>query len=95
VGGTILLTFVSTNIGLAVFNLLPIPPLDGFSVIQGVLAQIRSRWAYEWAERLDRVAPFGPYLLLILLTLGWFGGLNILGRILGPPMQALYTLLLG
>ena len=80
---------------LAVFNLLPIPPLDGFSVVQGLLGTIRSRSAYEWGERLDRLASFGPFILLLLLTLGWFGGLNILGSILGPPVNALYKLLVG
>lgn len=91
----ILLTLVVTNVSLAVFNLLPIPPLDGFSVVQGLLGTIRSRSAYEWGERLDRMASFGPFILLLLLTLGWFGGLNILGSILGPPVNALYTLLVG
>jgi Zn-dependent protease len=88
-------TMVVTNVSLAVFNLIPLPPLDGFSVIQGLLGTVRSRSAYEWGERLDRLAPYGPYLLLLLLTLGWFGGLNILGSIMGPLVNALITLLLG
>jgi Zn-dependent protease len=86
---------VYTNVGLAVFNLIPLPPLDGFNVIQGLLGTFRTRWAYEWGDRLDRMASYGPILLLALLALGWFGGLNILGRIMGPPMTALLGLLLG
>jgi len=89
-----LLVFVITNVGLAIFNLIPLPPLDGFNVLQGLLGTVRARWAYEWGHRLDQLAPYGPILLLVLLSLGWFGGLNILGRILGPPMDLLLGLLL-
>jgi Zn-dependent protease len=88
-------TMVFTNVTLAVFNLIPLPPLDGFNVLQGLLGTFRTRWAYEWGNRLDRLAPYGPVLLLALLSLGWFLGLNLLGRIMGPPMQALLSLLLG
>jgi Zn-dependent protease len=91
----LLWTMVFTNVTLAVFNLIPLPPLDGFNVLQGLLGTFRTRWAYEWGNRLDRLAPYGPVLLLALLSLGWFLGLNVLGRIMGPPMQALLSLLLG
>ena len=87
--------FVITNVGLALFNLLPLPPLDGFSIVQGILGTIRSRWAYEWGYRLDKLAGYGPLLLLGLLALSWFGPLNILGWILGPPINAILGLLLG
>lgn len=85
--------FVFTNVGLALFNLLPLPPLDGFTVIQGILGTFRTRWAYEWGSRLDRLAPYGPLMLLVLLALSWFGPLDILGWILGPPRDALLGLL--
>jgi Zn-dependent protease len=88
-------TMVITNVGLAIFNLIPLPPLDGFNVMQGLLATFRTRWAYEWGNKLDRLAPYGPILLLGLLSLGWFTGLNLLARIMGPPMDALLGLLLG
>ncbi len=92
---TFLWTLVLTNVSLAIFNLIPLPPLDGFGVIQGLLGTFRTRWAYEWGARLDRLAPFGPILLLALLSLGWFTGLNPLGRILGPATDAVLGLLLG
>jgi Zn-dependent protease len=93
--GSLLWTLVITNVGLAVFNLIPLPPLDGFNVLQGILGTVRTKWAHEWGSALDRVAPYGPILLLALLSLGWFGGMNILSRIMGPPMNALLNLMLG
>jgi Zn-dependent protease len=90
-----LIAMVITNISLAIFNLIPLPPLDGFSVVQGILATFRTSWAYEWGNRLDRLAMFGPVLLLALLSLGWFTPLNPVGWIIGQPVNALLGLLLG
>lgn len=86
---------VITNVSLALFNLIPLPPLDGFGVVQGMLATFRTRWAYEWGNRLDKLAPFGPVLLLGMLSLGWFTGFSPLRWILGPPRDAILGLLLG
>jgi Zn-dependent protease len=92
---TFLGTMVVTNISLAIFNLIPLPPLDGFGVLQGLLATFRTRWAYDWGNSLDKLAPYGPVLLLGLLSLGWFFGFNLIGRIMGPPVNALLRLILG
>jgi Zn-dependent protease len=92
---TFLWTMVLTNVSLAIFNLIPLPPLDGFNVIQGLIATFRTRWAVEWGNNLDRIAPYGPMLLIGLLAVGWIGGLNVLGRIMGPPINALLSLILG
>jgi Zn-dependent protease len=88
-------TMVLTNVGLAIFNLIPLPPLDGFNVAQGLLGTFRTQWAYEWGNRLDRLAPYGPVLLLALLSLGWFSPVNPLSSILRPAMDAITGLLLG
>jgi len=60
------------NIALAFFNLIPLPPLDGFAVLLGILP---NRLAYSVA----RVGQYGPALLLLLV---FFGG-SLLGRYLG------------
>jgi Zn-dependent protease len=91
----LLLVFVWTNVTLAVFNLIPLPPLDGFSVIQGLLGTFRKRWAYEWGARLDSLARYGPFLLLALLALSWSRLLDPLGWLMSGPTQALVGLLLG
>ena len=90
-----LLVMVYTNISLALFNLIPLPPLDGFSVTQGLLATVRTRWADNLSRTLDRLAPYGPMLLLLLLSMGWIAGFSLLGAVLGPLMNALVGLLLG
>ncbi len=88
-------TMVLTNVGLAIFNLIPLPPLDGFNVAQGLLGTFRTQWAYEWGNRLDRLAPYGPVVLLALLSLGWFSPVNPLSSILLPARDAIMGLLLG
>ncbi len=86
---------VVTNISLALFNLIPLPPLDGFSVLQGLLSTVHSRWAYDLGHMLDRLAPYGPMLLLLLLSMGWVTGFSLLSVVLGPLSYALVNLLLG
>jgi len=55
------------NLVLAVFNLIPIAPLDGFNVAIGILPR---RQAYDWAK----LGQYGPLILLILVFLGFFTG---------------------
>lgn len=55
---------IITNLSLAAFNLVPIPPLDGSRVVFGFL---RGRLAYHYA-RLER---YGMFILLMLMLLGW------------------------
>lgn len=69
------------NLVLAVFNLIPIPPLDGSHVL---IALLPGRAAYAVA----RLAPYGMFLLFALLWTGVFGS------ILTPFIHALVWLVL-
>jgi Zn-dependent protease len=59
----ILYFIVYINCLLAVFNLIPIPPLDGSGILMGFLSD-------EAAQRYDRIRPFGFIILLALIYLG-------------------------
>ncbi len=60
---------ISINFALGIFNLIPLPPLDGARAIQAFMS-------YETSQKFDR---FGMYSFFILLALLWSGILNYLG----------------
>ena len=77
-----LVASVWINVMLAVFNCLPIPPLDGSKVLMGVLPR-------DMARSYEKLEPFGFVLLLILFYFG------ILSSIIGPIIRSANNLLLG
>ncbi len=86
-GVTELLTgLMLVNCGLMVFNLLPVPPLDGGHVA-GNLVPYRYRGAWE------AFARYAPMILLGLVLLGGATGSSIVWRVLGPPVIFMYRLL--
>lgn len=65
---TLLGRLVIINIGLALFNLLPVGPLDGGGILRGFLPW---RWLPTW----DRIQPTLSIVLLILFFIGALGPL--------------------
>jgi Zn-dependent protease len=72
--------FVLINVLLMIFNLLPIPPLDGWHVLLGLVSP---RTAYT----LRQYEQYGFILILLLILVG--------GRFIGPVIVAIQRFLLG
>jgi len=73
---------VGINLVLMVLNLIPIPPLDGSRFINYLLPA-------PWDERFNKIAPFGIFIILILIMTG------LLSQIMMPGVSFLQKLLLG
>lgn len=74
--GTLFSAYIFVNLGLMLFNLLPLPMLDGGHVLANLLPM-------QARESFYRLSPYG---LLIVLALMWMG---ILGRVLGFLFQTI------
>ena len=72
------------NVVLGIFNLIPIPPLDGSNIVFGLLPP-----KLQWDLR--PYLQYGPILLLILL---WFGG-RLLQTVVFGPAQVITRTLIG
>ncbi len=80
----LVLTVILINAVLAIFNLLPIHPLDGSKILLGLLPPAQ-------AQSYDRLASFGPLLLLALVLLPG----RIIGLLLDQPVRWLVGVALG
>ena len=72
---------VTVNVMLALFNMIPIPPLDGSRIADSLMP---ARWQKWWAG----FCALGPVLLVGVLLLPFFGV-----RIFEVPMTTVYSLL--
>lgn len=75
------------SVGLGVFNLIPIPPLDGSKVLLGFLPR---DLAVEWEETLNQYGIF--FLLILFIPL--FGQQPLVHTIISPIINVILNLLL-
>jgi Zn-dependent protease len=71
---------------LAIFNLLPVPPLDGGRVLAGLLPQ-------RWGNRLEKIEPVGLFLVLGFSVMRWLDWLfvpvyRVMGRLITVLLPA-------
>lgn len=71
---------VFTNILLAVFNLIPIPPLDGYRFISAILP-------YKYEMKIRQIEPYSIFLVVLFIVFGW--------QIISPAVTFLFTLFTG
>ena len=78
------------NVVLAAFNLVPIPPLDGYGVVQGLLPA-------RLAIALEPIRQYGPIILLAAIFLPSILGprFDIIRPIMNPILNVILTLLKG
>ena len=86
IGSALIGYIILLNIILAIFNLIPIAPLDGFKIAVGVLPT-------RQANALARMERYGPIVLLVVVFLGYFTG--FLWDILMWPVDGFMRLFIG
>jgi len=89
-GLLVIVVFLSLkiNLALAIFNILPIAPLDGSKILYGILPPGFGKMIFAF-ER------YGPYILLGLIILGRVTGVSILGGLIWPFVDFFSNLFAG
>ncbi len=75
-------SFIWVNILLASFNMIPVPPLDGYRILTGILPDF-------WRPLLAPLEQYGFMILLLLLFIGGRLGDSIIGGIMQPVRDLL------
>jgi len=80
--------FILINLGLMLFNLLPLAPLDGEKIAVYLLPP-------SWGRVLQKIGPYGPIILLAVIFFLPRIGVDVFGWIITPALQSLLAVLLG
>ncbi|RTZ71264.1 MAG: site-2 protease family protein [Candidatus Neomarinimicrobiota bacterium] len=73
----ILLRFTQINIMLAVFNMIPIPPLDGSQIFSSIMMR-------RYPELVYKLQMYGPQILLGLIMIGYFTRISPIWIVISP-----------
>ena len=72
-----ILLFTQINIMLAVFNMIPIPPLDGSQIFSGIMSRKNPELVYK-------LQMYGPQILLGLIMIGYFTKISPIWIVMSP-----------
>ena len=72
-----ILLFTQINIMLAVFNMIPIPPLDGSQIFSGIMIR-------RYPELVYKLQMYGPQILLGLIMIGYFTRISPIWIVISP-----------
>ncbi len=84
----ILFLFSLINVALFFFNLLPFAPLDGFTVLKGLLP-------YQAAYQLEKIQPYSMILFIILFLVSMFTSIDLVGWLIFGPAKTVTCLMFG
>ena len=85
---TMMIMFTQINIMLAVFNMLPIPPLDGSQIFSGMM--IRKN-----PDLVMKLQMYGPQILMGLILFGMFTSFSPIWMIISPFVNFFMLLFAG
>ena len=74
---SMLIIFTQINISLAVFNMIPIPPLDGSQIFSGIMLQRNP-------QLVMKLQMYGPQILLGLILFGMLTGVSLIWTVMSP-----------
>ena len=74
---SMLILFTQINISLAVFNMIPIPPLDGSQIFSGIMIRKNPQLVMQ-------LQTYGPQILMGLILFGMFTGVSIIWAFMSP-----------
>ena len=83
-----LIMSLQINLALAIFNILPIAPLDGSKILYGLLPA-------GYAKAIFTLERYGPFILIGLIIIGRVTGVSILGGLIWPFVEFFSKLFAG
>jgi Zn-dependent protease len=85
---TLLYFFTYINIALAVFNMIPIPPLDGSQIFSNIMIQ-------KYPQLVYKMQAYGPQILMGIIIFGMVTNFRILSFIMNPFISLFLAIFAG
>ena len=85
---SMLILFTQINISLAVFNMIPIPPLDGSQIFSAIMIRRNPQLVMQ-------LQMYGPQILMGLILFGMFTGISIIWVFMSPFVNFLMFIFAG